>query len=87
MSLGVVEMLRRAPDLYQQLESGIRTDLSLEQIVQLGRTVSDIPSENIVNDVLDYNYVTGYRTETGAQVLILINEKAAVLIRDLFYDE
>jgi LCP family protein required for cell wall assembly len=87
LGLGVTSLIARAPTLYQQLEQGIRTDLSLEQITRLALTASDIPSENIRNDVLDYDYVTSYRTEAGAQVLVLINEKAAPLIADLFYDD
>jgi LCP family protein required for cell wall assembly len=87
LSLGITGLLAKAPVLYQQLEQGIRTDLSLEQIVSLAKTASDVPSENIQSDVLDYDYVSSYRTEAGAQVLILDNEKAAALIQQLFYAE
>lgn len=87
LSLGITGLLAKAPVLYQQLEQGIRTDLSLEQIVSLAKTASDVPSENIQNDVLDYGYVSSYKTEAGAQVLILDNEKAAALIQQLFYTE
>jgi polyisoprenyl-teichoic acid--peptidoglycan teichoic acid transferase len=86
LSLGVTGLLQRAPLLYQQLGDGIRTDLSLEQLIRLARTTSDIPSENIRNEVLDRNYVSGYRTEAGSSVLILNNEKAAPLIQALFLD-
>jgi polyisoprenyl-teichoic acid--peptidoglycan teichoic acid transferase len=86
LSLGVTGLLQRAPLLYQQLGDGIRTDLSLEQLIRLARTTSDIPSENIRNEVLDRNYVSGYRTEAGSSVLILNNEKAAPLIQALFFD-
>jgi polyisoprenyl-teichoic acid--peptidoglycan teichoic acid transferase len=86
LSLGVTGMLQRAPVLYQQLGDGIRTDLSLEQLIRLARTAADIPSENIRNEVLDRTYVSGYRTEAGSSVLILNNEKAAPLIQALFID-
>ncbi len=87
VSLGISGLLSKAPILYQQLEQGIRTDLTLDQIVSLATTASDIPRESIRSDVLDYDYVSGYTTETGAQVLVLNNQKAAALIRSLFYDE
>ena len=87
LGLGVASLLARAPVLYQQLEQGIRTDLSLDQIVRLANTASNIPSDSIRNEVLDYEYVSSYRTEAGAQVLVLNNEKAAALIRSLFYGE
>lgn len=87
LSLGVGDLLRQIPLLYQQLAQGVRTDLSLDQIMRLATTASEIPSENIRNEVLDFNYVTSHRTETGSQVLVLNNDKAAVLLRSLFYEE
>lgn len=87
LSLGVTGLLSRAPSLYQQVSNGIRTDLSLEQMVSLGRIISDIPSEQIRNEVLDYDYVSSFRNEAGSSVLILDNERAAVLIRELFYGD
>ena len=87
LGLGLPSLISRAPVLYQQLEQGIRTDLSLDQLVRLATLASDIPSDNIRNDVLDYDYVESFRTEAGAQVLILVNDKAAPLIQDMFYDE
>jgi len=87
LSLGIGGLIAKAPILYQQLEQGIRTDLSLEQIMRLATTTSEIPSENIRNEVLDYNYVSSHLTETGSQVLVLNNTVAAELIRVMFYDE
>jgi LCP family protein required for cell wall assembly len=87
MSLGLAGLMAKAPLLYRQLEQGIRTDLSLEQILRLATTVEDIPSESIRNEVLDYNYVTSHQTETGSQVLVLLNNQASALVRSMFYDE
>ena len=87
LGLGLPSLISRAPVLYQQLDQGIRTDLSLDQIVRLATLIGDVPSENIENEVLDYDYVESFLTEAGAQVLILINDKAAPLIQDMFYDE
>ncbi|MCP4419717.1 MAG: LCP family protein [Chloroflexi bacterium] len=84
-ALGFAGMITQAGTLYQQVESGIRTDLSLEQMIRLATVANSIPSENIHNDVLDFDYVSSFRTETGAQVLILENDKAAPLIQSLFY--
>lgn len=87
MSLGPAEIVKQAPFLYKQVEEGIRTDLSLEQIIRLANTVKDIPTEKINNAVLDTNYVVGHRTPGGASVLVLVNEKAGPLIDELFFDE
>jgi anionic cell wall polymer biosynthesis LytR-Cps2A-Psr (LCP) family protein len=87
LGLGIASLLARAPDLYQRVEQGIRTDLSLEQLVALSRTASDLSSDNIRNEVLDGNYVSPFVTDQGAQVLVLDLEKGAPFIRSLFYDE
>ncbi len=84
VNLGIGEMLLRAPSLYRQVEDGIRTDLSLEQLLRLAKSVSDIPAGNIRNEVLDYDYVTSYRTPGGASVLLLRPDTAVPLIQSLF---
>lgn len=84
LSLGLGEMLLKAPSLYREVEGGIRTDLSLEQMLRLAKTVGDIPSENMRNEVLDQDYVSSYRTPGGASVLLLNSEAAAILIQQLF---
>jgi anionic cell wall polymer biosynthesis LytR-Cps2A-Psr (LCP) family protein len=84
LSLGLGEMLLRAPSLYREVESGIRTDLSLEQIMRLAKTVGDVPSENTRSAVLDQDYVTSYRTPGGASVLLLNAEMAMPMIQELF---
>jgi anionic cell wall polymer biosynthesis LytR-Cps2A-Psr (LCP) family protein len=86
LGMGIAQLVGKAPSFYQQVEQGIRTDMSLDELVQLGLVASEIPSENIHNAVIDGTFVTSHLTEAGAQVLILINEKAAPLIEELFYD-
>ena len=87
LGLGIVDLLSRAPDLYKRVEQGIRTDLSLEQIVQIARTTSGIDSENIQNEVLDGRFVSPFLTDKGSQVLVLDPDKATPFIQTLFYDE
>jgi LCP family protein required for cell wall assembly len=86
-SMGFAELLRQAPVLYQQLNNGIRTDLSLDEIIQLATAAASIPGDSIQNIVLDQNYVTSYRTPKGASVLVPINEEIAPLIQELFYSQ
>ena len=87
VSLGVGSLLTKAPSIYRQLESGVKTDLSLDQLIALAKTVSEIPKENIRNEVLGYDYVSSYRTELGAHVLVLDNSTAGPLIQELFYGQ
>lgn len=86
LSLGLPTLISRAPVLYNQFEQGIRTDLSLQEIIQLAQIVEGIPDGNIQNEVLDHNYVSNYLTENGSQVLIPVNESIEPLIRQLFYN-
>lgn len=87
INMGISELLRQAPILYQKLNDGIRTDLSLEEIVQLVTAAANVPSESIQNIVLDQRYVTSYRTPKGASVLVPNNEEIAPLIEELFYTQ
>jgi LCP family protein required for cell wall assembly len=86
MALGVAEMIARAPLLYRQLSSGIRTDLSIQDMISLAKIASDISEENIQRAVLDQEYLYPYRNEKGASVLVPMNEKIAPLIQSFFYD-
>lgn len=85
LALGVADLLARAPILYQQLENGVMTDLSLDQLIKLGRLGSEIPTNNIRNEVLGFEYVSSYRTPEGASVLVLNNQAVAPLIESLFH--
>lgn len=86
MGLGIPSLISRAPVLYQQVDQGIRTDLSLDQIIKLASAFAEVPRDQIQNEVLDGRFVNSHRTEAGAQVLILVNDAAAPLIEQLFYD-
>lgn len=86
LGLGLPELLRQAPFLYQQINNGIRTDLSLDEIIGLATATAGISSENIRTEVLDQNYVMSYRTPEGASVLVPLNEQIAPLIEELFFN-
>ena len=87
LGLGVAEMIDQAPTRFQQFSETFRTDLSLNDVIGLSQAAAEIPSENIRNEVLDHNYVSNYFTETGASVLIPINELIAPLLQEMFYGE
>jgi len=87
LGLGITGLLARAPELYQRVEQGIRTDLSLEQLVGLATAGSKIDSDSIRNEVLDQRFVSPFVTDQGSQVLVLDPDAATVLIDELFYSE
>jgi polyisoprenyl-teichoic acid--peptidoglycan teichoic acid transferase len=86
LSMGFTDLVRQAPFLYQQVREGLRTDLSLDEILRLLTMAADIARDDIRLEVLDHNYVTSYRTEAGASVLVPINERIAPLIQEMFFD-
>jgi anionic cell wall polymer biosynthesis LytR-Cps2A-Psr (LCP) family protein len=63
-------LVQKAPALYQELASGVRTDLSLEQIISLGWLSIKIPREQIQSGVIGPPKMVGFYTRPdGAQVL------------------
>ena len=84
MGLGFLDLISRAPALYRRVNSGVFTDLSLEEIVQIGRVAHDIPEENIRTGVLNYDYVRDHWTETGSHVLLLKHKEVFALVEEMF---
>lgn len=87
LSLGLPEMIDRAPLLYQNVKSGIFTDLSLEDMVNLAQVGDGIPEENIYTAVLNKDYVVSGLSPEGSYILYLIPEKVTPLIQEMFYDQ
>jgi LCP family protein required for cell wall assembly len=79
-------LISRAPALMNTLEDAVRTDMSLDQIIQLARLASEIEPEQIVGAVLDFNYTLPYETPDGLQVLVL-NRESMRGLRDLIFSE
>lgn len=79
-------IISKAPTLMETMGDAVRTDMSLEQAVQLARLASEIEPEQIVTAILDHNYTSAWETPDGAQVLIA-NRDAMRELRDLLFDE
>lgn len=63
-------LIRRAPRLYQEISSGIRTNLSLQQMVSFGWLAVNLPIDNIERGVISPPGMVGFETRPdGAQVL------------------
>ena len=76
-----------SPALYHQVRHGVFTDLSLEDMVHLAQVASDTPCEAIQAEVLDYDYVSSYRTPAGASVLVLKYGEVIPFIHRLFHTD
>jgi LCP family protein required for cell wall assembly len=78
------QLVRRAPELWQTFQDNVRTNMTIDEALQLGLLVQDIPRDNIRTVVIDYNYVYNETTPDGRQVLVPVRDKIRVLRDDLF---
>lgn len=81
---GIANFISQAPTLYNELSDSFKTNLTLEEILQLGNLVQDIPRENIHFGVIDNLYVDLATTNTGDQVLIPRFNAIRFLIQQVF---
>jgi polyisoprenyl-teichoic acid--peptidoglycan teichoic acid transferase len=75
----IAKLAPRAGELWFTFQNNVRTNLSLDEAVQLIILSQDIPQERIRTAVLDYTYVINQTTPTGQYVLIPRRDE----IRDL----
>jgi polyisoprenyl-teichoic acid--peptidoglycan teichoic acid transferase len=80
----VPQLIARAPELWYTLQDNVQTDLSLDEAIQLGLLVQDIPRSSIRSAVIDYNYVYNETTPSGQLVLVPIRENIRALRHELF---
>lgn len=80
-------LVARSPALYQELTAGIRTNLSLEQIVSLAWLALKVPKENIqTGSIGPPNMVGFYTRPDGAQVLRFVPDQIRILRDDIFVE-
>lgn len=81
------KLVQKAPALYQELASGVRTDLSLEQMISLAWLSIKIPREQIQSGVIGPPKMVGFYTRPdGAQVLRPVPD-AIRSLRDRIFTE
>jgi hypothetical protein len=77
-------LIAQAPEIYSTVQEGTKTNLTLEQIVQLARLAQDIPKENICSAVINGSYIESLQTlPDNSQVLIPDWEKVHTLVQDV----
>jgi LCP family protein required for cell wall assembly len=80
-------LVSKAPKLYQELSSGIRTNLSLEEMISLAWLATSIPKEDYHQGVIAPPSMVGFYTRPdGAQVLRAVTDQIRVLRDQLFVD-
>ena len=84
-SLGIIDdLVVQAPFLYSELNDGINTGLSFDQMIQLGLWAVDVPRENIRSGVVSWEYLSGYQTPGGASVLVPNRSSIGSLMVEVF---
>ena len=84
---GIANFVAQAPNLWSQLSSSYRTNLSLDEILSLGLLVTEIGSDNVRSAVVDNLYVEFTTLANGDQVLIPNYSQITDLISRVFYPE
>ncbi len=64
------QLIAQSPRLWQTLQENVRTNLTLDEGLQLALLMQDIPRDSIQTAVIDYNYVYNETTPDGRQVLV-----------------
>jgi polyisoprenyl-teichoic acid--peptidoglycan teichoic acid transferase len=79
-------LIAKANILYQQLASGVHTNLTLDQVGKLALLASQVPDQNIKRGVIDQSYILYGRSPDNLSILIPLPDKIRVLRDDIFAD-
>jgi LCP family protein required for cell wall assembly len=74
----------KAPELYQEFSSGIKTNLSLDQIIRLANLALQIPEENIHQSVIGPDVVYSGKSPDGLDILIPIPDEIRLIRDEIF---
>ncbi len=77
-------LVSKASVLYQELASGVRTNLTLDQIIKLGLLASQVPEENIKRGVISEKFVLFGKSPDELAILIPVIDKIHVLRDEIF---
>ena len=83
----VPTLITKAPRLYQEISSGIRTNMTLQDMVSLGWLAIHIPRDDISSGVISPPKMVGFYTRPdGAQVLRPVPDQIRQLRDQIFVD-
>ena len=77
-------LLLKAPQLWNQASTSIKTNLTMDQIIQLGYTAKDIKRQDIHQGVIDNDQLLGIETINNEDTLIPNLEKVRELRAKVF---
>ncbi len=77
-------LITRAPVLYNELASGVRTNMSLDQVIRLAWLAQSIPSQNIRQAVIGTDQVEFGKSPDGLDILIPIPDRIRLVRDEIF---
>ncbi len=77
-------LIAKAPDLYAQLSAGIKTNLTLDQVIQLAYLATQIPQDSIKKAVISYNEAALGTSPDGLSILVPYPDKIRLLRDQVF---
>ena len=80
----ISELIAKAPALYQDLSSGINTNLNLQEAIQLGLLALQLNTSDIKQGVINYEMSIPTTSPSGEKILKPIPDKIRVLRDELF---
>jgi hypothetical protein len=80
----ISDLISKAPELYREFSSGINTNLSLDQVVQLAWLAQQIPTENINQGVIGEKQINFGKSPDGLDVLKPLPDQIRLLRDQIF---
>ncbi len=77
-------LIEKAPRLYQELVSGVNTNMQLDEAIKLAVLAAQVPDGNIVHDVIDTRHVAFGWSPDELSVLVPYPDKIRVLRDEIF---
>jgi len=77
-------LIAKAPALYQDISSGISTNLNLQEAIQLGLLGLQLDTNNIKKGIINYDMVIPTSSPDGEKILKPIPDKIRILRDELF---
>jgi LCP family protein required for cell wall assembly len=77
-------LIQKAPSMYQELSSGVHTNLALDQVVKLALLAKDVPMDSIKQGVLNEKYVLFGSSPDGLSIVIPLPDKIHTLRDEIF---
>jgi LCP family protein required for cell wall assembly len=81
---GITNLVTRAPALWQQLGDNLRTDMTLEEAIDLALIATTIDRDNVQTAQINNLHVTFAKDEDGNDILIPVPASISLLIQDTF---